>query len=198
MLWKGSQVPQEGNEEEAVTKKAITNIHKYFTTFFYLFLFFQLLYSRAIYMWLLLYFITFSLYRFTHDIYPHPHPRLQSGKTFCASFCASQAQGGLFCWCVCLSLREHWERFGWDWMKCTRCERLLLEKSFYLCVVFLLRHLQITLDSEQPMLKQKRIIPSVWGGIKRFEHFQYKEASIFLIVHSIYLWVDFAFFRRLN
>ena len=28
------------------------------------------------------------------------------------------------------------------------------------------------LDTEQPMLKEKRIIPSVWGGIKSFEHFQ--------------------------
>ena len=31
-------------------------------------------------------------------------------------------------------------------MKCTRCERLLLEKPFYLCK-------KITLDSEQQMLK---------------------------------------------
>ena len=44
------------------------------------------------------------------------------------------------------------------WMKCTRCERLLLEKSFYLCVVFVFRHLKITLESEQRMLKQIRII----------------------------------------
>ena len=57
-------------------------------------------------------------------------------------------------------------------MKCTRCERLLLEKSFYFCVVFVFRHLKITLDSEQPMLKEKRIIPSVSGGIKSFEHFK--------------------------
>ena len=66
----------------------------------------------------------------------------------------------------------HWESFDWDWVKCTRSERLLLKKPFHLCVVFVLRHLKITLDSEQPMLKQKRIIPSVWGGIKSFEHFQ--------------------------
>ena len=33
------------------------------------------------------------------------------------------------------------------------------------------RRLKITLDSEQPMLEEKRIIPSVWGGIKGFEHF---------------------------
>ena len=57
-------------------------------------------------------------------------------------------------------------------MKCTRCERVLLEKPFYFCVVFVFRHLKITLDSEQPTLKEKRIIPSVWGGIKSFEHFQ--------------------------
>ena len=57
-------------------------------------------------------------------------------------------------------------------MKCTRRERLLLEKPFYFCVVFVFRDLKITLDSEQPVLKEKRIIPSVWGGIKSFEHFQ--------------------------
>ena len=40
------------------------SFHKYFTTFFYLFLFFN-------YFTLRLFFYTFS----THDIYPHPHPR---------------------------------------------------------------------------------------------------------------------------
>ena len=40
------------------------SFHKYFTTFFYLFLFFN-------YFTLSLFFDTF----FTHDIYPHPHPR---------------------------------------------------------------------------------------------------------------------------
>ena len=40
------------------------SFHKYFTTFFYLFLFFN-------YFTLSLFFYTF----FTHDIYPHPHPR---------------------------------------------------------------------------------------------------------------------------
>ena len=179
MLWKGSQVPQEGKEEEAVTKKAITNINKYFTTFFYLFLFFN-------YFTLSLFFYTFLPTTFTHT---HTHDfRAEKRSAQASAHPLSQAQGGLFC---VLTVFDgvfvcHWESFGWDWMKCTRCERLLLEKSFYLCVVFLLRHLKITLDSEQPMLKQKRIIPSVWGGIKSFEHFQCKEASIFLIVHSIY------------
>ena len=31
------------------------------------------------------------------------------------------------------------------------------------------RRLKITLDSEEPILKEKRIIPSIWGGIKGFE-----------------------------
>ena len=57
-------------------------------------------------------------------------------------------------------------------MKCTRCERLLLEKPLYFCVAFVFRHLKITLDSEQPMLKEKRIIPSVSGGIKSFVLFE--------------------------
>ena len=40
------------------------SFHKYFTTFFYLFLF-----------WItLLYHIFFLLFFFTHEIYPHPHP----------------------------------------------------------------------------------------------------------------------------
>ena len=65
----------------------------------------------------------------------------------------SQAQGGLFCVLTVLFVKDR--------MKCTRCERLLLEKPFYFCVVFVFRHLKITLDSEQPMLREKRIIPSV-------------------------------------
>ena len=45
------------------------------------------------------------------------------------------------------------------------------------------RHLKTTLDSEQPMLKEERIIPSVRGGINVLNIF--KEANIFLIiVHS--------------
>ena len=45
------------------------------------------------------------------------------------------------------------------------------------------RHLKTTLDSEQAMLKEERIIPSVRGGINVLNIF--KEASIFLIiVHS--------------
>ena len=91
----------------------------------------------------------------------------QGGKTFCASFCASLIAGSrrafLCVDCVCLLLEF--------WVKCTRCERLLLVKHFYLTCLLFFHRLKITLDSEQPMLKEKRIIPSVWGGIKGFEHF---------------------------
>ena len=45
--------------------------------------------------------------------------------------------------CVCLSLRVN----------------VCYGKAFL--PVFFFRHLKITLDSEQPMLKEKRIIPSV-------------------------------------
>ena len=51
------------------------------------------------------------------------------------------------------------------------------------------RHLKTTLDSEQPMLKEERIIPSVRGGINVLNIF--KEASIFLIIVHPELWVDF-------
>ena len=96
-----------------------------------------------------------------------PSGKLQGGRTFCASFCASLIAGSrrafLCVDCVCLLLEF--------WVKCTRCERLFPVKHFYLTCLLFLRRLKITLDSEQPMLKEKWIIPSVWGGIKGFEHF---------------------------
>ena len=62
------QVPQEEDEEKAVTKKAIKEleilISQIFKAFFLFIYFFQLLY-----------FITFFFTFFTHDIYPHPHSR---------------------------------------------------------------------------------------------------------------------------
>ena len=81
---------------------------------------------------------------------------------FCASFCACLIAGSrrvfLCVDCVRLCL----------FVKYTRCERLLLVEvckafSFVLLLLLLLffRHLKITLDSEQPMLKEERIIPSV-------------------------------------
>ena len=90
-------------------------------------------------------------------------------------------------------------------MKWIRCDRLLLEKPFYFCVVFVFRHLKITLDSEQPMLKEKRIIPSVWGGIKSFEHFQrceyFFDCSFDLFVSWFRLlspgWIKTHFFLKL-
>ena len=95
---------------------------------------------------------------------------IQGGKTFCASFCASLIAGSRRLFCVltmcwlCLFvagvLRE---------MHKVRTFAPL--KHFYLkCLLFFLL-LKITLDSEQPMLKEKRIIPSVWSGIKGFKHF---------------------------
>ena len=58
-------------------------------------------------------------------------------------------------------------------------------------MLFLLffRHLKITLDSEQLMLKEEQIIPSVWGGIKRFEYFQ--RGEYFSDNCAFELWVDF-------
>ena len=41
-------------------------------------------------------------------------------------------------------------------------------KAFYLTCLLFFRRLKITLDSEQQTLTN---IPSVWGGIKGFEHF---------------------------
>ena len=44
-------------------------------------------------------------------------------------------------------------------------------KAFLFDMFAFFRRLKITLDLEQPMLKEKWIILSVWGGIKGFEHF---------------------------
>ena len=63
---------------------------------------------------------------------PIPRHIFQGGKTFCASFCASLIAGSrrafLCVDCVCLLLEF--------WTKCTRCERLLPVKHFYLTVCF--------------------------------------------------------------
>ena len=105
-----------------------------------------------------------------------PYRRLKAGFSNCV-------------W-LCLFVTESSD---WDWMKCTRC--LLLEKLFYLSVVFVLRHLKITSDSEQPMLKEKWIIPSVWGEIKSFQ-LQHLQRGEYFSDYAFDLWVDFAFFRR--
>ena len=60
---------------------------------------------------------------------------IQGGKTFCASFCASLIAGSrrafLCVHFVCLLLEF--------WVKCTRCERFLPVKHFYLrCLLFFL------------------------------------------------------------
>ena len=69
MLWKGSQVPHEEDEEEAVTKKAIKELEIFVSQIFYNFF----LFISFISITLLYHF--FSILFFTHDIYPLPHPR---------------------------------------------------------------------------------------------------------------------------
>ena len=49
----------------------------------------------------------------------------QGGKTFCASFCAS------FIVCVCRVCLSRSVRVLSEWMKYTRCERLLVVKAFF-------------------------------------------------------------------
>ena len=70
MLWKGSQVPQE-EDEEAVTKKAIKELEIFVSQIFYNFFLFISFFQ-------LLYFIIFFLYFFLPTIFTHthdPHPR---------------------------------------------------------------------------------------------------------------------------
>ena len=61
-------MPQEEDEEEAVTKKAIKELEIFVSQILYNFFLFISFFQ-------LLYFITFFYTFFTHDIYPHPHTR---------------------------------------------------------------------------------------------------------------------------
>ena len=115
----------------------------------------------------------------------HTWCEIQGGKTFCASFCASLIAGSRRAF-LCVD----WPCWLCLFVKCTRCERLLLVEVckailFIFLLLFLLffRHLKITLNTEQPTLKEERITLSVWGGINVLNIF--KQANIFLIiVHS--------------
>ena len=61
------------------------------------------------------------------------------------------------------------------------CKAFLFDMfAFFFC------RLKITLDSEQPMLKEKRIIPSVWDRIKGFEHISRGEYFFWLCIRLIY------------
>ena len=81
---------------------------------------------------------------------------IQGGKTFCASFCASLIAGSrrafLCVGCVVAGVLSEVHEVR----TFARCKTF-----FFLTCLLLLRRLKITLDSEQPMLKEKRIIPSV-------------------------------------
>ena len=76
MLWKGSQVPQEEDEEEAVTKKAIKELEIFVSQIFYNF--FQLLY-----------FITFFYTFFLPTTFTHTHD--PGPTTFSYTRCAQKA-----------------------------------------------------------------------------------------------------------
>ena len=89
----------------------------------------------------------------------------------------SQTQGGLF-----------WLRLFW--MKCTRCERLLLVKHFYLtCLLFSSLENYFGFRTTNVKGKTDHSVSLRWN--KRFWTFL-KRRVFFLIVHPINLWVDFS------
>ena len=99
----------------------------------------------------------------------------------------SQAQGGNFL-CVdfaCLLLEF--------WVKCTRCERFLPVKHFYLtCLLFfpsLENYFGFMIRTTNVKGKTYHYVSLRWN--KRFWTFL-KRRVFFLIVHPINLWVDFA------
>ena len=83
MLWKGSQVPQEEDEEEAVTKKAIKVLEIFVSQIFYNFFSIILLYH-------------FFLYFFLPTTFTHTHdPRLLAKLK--AKFSVVLATSSKFC-----------------------------------------------------------------------------------------------------
>ena len=115
---------------------------------------------------------------------------LQGGKTFRASFCASLITGlrwaFLFVECVCLSFCDSSD---WDWMKYTRCDRLLLGNRFYLFLMLLLLMMMMSSSFENYFgfrtnvrVKTDDFFSLSWN-VKNVLN---KEVCIFLIImHSI-------------
>ena len=93
------------------------------------------------------------------------------------------------------------ESSDWDWMKYTRCERLLLVKAFFVVFVGVVAFssLENYFGFRTTNVRVKTDHLSVWGGIKRFQHFQ--RGLYFSDTDCAFdLWIDcvqfFAFFRR--
>ena len=95
---------------------------------------------------------------------------LQGGKTFCASFCASLIAGSRRAFLcvdfVCLC------RSGEFWLRLNEIHEVRTFAPYKAFFLSFFSSLENYMDSQQPMLKEKQIIPSVLGEIKSFEHFQ--------------------------
>ena len=74
MLWKGSQVPHEEDEEEAVTKKAIKELEIFVSQIFYnFFLFISFISITLLYHFFSILFLpTTFTHSHTHDQHPRP------------------------------------------------------------------------------------------------------------------------------
>ena len=121
---------------------------------------------------------------------------LQGWKTFCAQASEHhllQTQGGLFCLLtafVCVVLCEFWLRLNeiHEVRTFSPCIKPFFCFCFCCCCCFLVTWKLLWIQSNQCQSK-KMIIPSVWNGIKRFEHFQ--RGLYFSDNCAFDLWVDF-------
>ena len=111
---------------------------------------------------------------------------LQGGKMFRASFCASLITGLRWAFlsveCVCLSFCDSSD---WDWMKYTRCDRLLLGNPFYLFLMLFLLLLMMMSSSFENYFGFRKTDDffSLSWNVKNVLN---KEVCIFLIImHSI-------------
>ena len=110
---------------------------------------------------------------------------VQGGKTFRASFCASLITGLRWAFlsveCVCLSF---WDSSDWDWMKYTRCDRLLLGNPFYLSLMLLLLLMMMSSSFENYFgFRKTEDFFSLSWNVKNVLN---KEVCIFLIImHSM-------------
>ena len=122
---------------------------------------------------------------------PSPSPlRVQGGKTFCASFCASLIAGSRRAF-LCVD----WPCRLCLFVKCTRCKRLLLVKSvkpfysFFVVVLVVFSSLENYFGFRTTNVKGRtdHSVSPRWN--KRFEHFQ--RGEYFSDNCAFELWVDF-------
>ena len=118
---------------------------------------------------------------------------IQGGKTFCASFCASLIAGSrraflCVCWVCSTVFVCYWEKF---WLRLNKMHKVWTfssRKAFLLLCGFCFSSLTNYFGLEQPMLREKRIIPVSLRWNKKFSTFPKRR---------VFFWLCFRFIGEL-